>query len=84
MTKNYVENQNLPEIPFCIDNGRIEMIKNGYALIEATSRLNGKECYHILQLSICGKGWENGRYDLPYNWDTFCKFMNIAEFKYSY
>jgi hypothetical protein len=79
-----MKNKIYPKLPSCIDNGFIELIKNDYALIKATSKLNNQECYHILKLTICEKGWCNGRYDLKYNNNTYLQFMELAEGKFWY
>lgn len=34
--------------------------------------------YHIVQLAINGRGWCNGRYDLPDSPKTFEKFNKLA------
>ena len=83
-SKYYNDNKKLPEIPACIDGGFIELMKNNYALIRSTSKLNNQECYNILKLTICGRGWQNGRYDLSYSNETLIKFMEIADGKFWY
>lgn len=79
---------NLPKLNCKLAGGTIEIFKNRWALIKQLSNPSQVQYanftpiyqYHIVKLSMNGKGWCNGRYDLPDTAETIAKFDRIAKY----
>ena len=77
---------NLPKLTGKLAGGTIEIFDNRYALIKQCKNLRQVQSenadpiyhYHIVKLAINGRGWCNGRYDLPDSGETILKFFSIA------
>ena len=88
-TGNIMNNiyENLPALPWNLSDGRIVEFYNGYALIKQCANSNAvkfsnvtpKYNFHIMKLSACGRGWFNGRYDLPDNEETQQRFAKLTQ-----
>ena len=80
--------QKLPTLQGRLSGGTIEQFQSGYALVKQLSNpsqvsyggLMPVYLYHIVKLAANGKGWCNGRYDLPDNEETQNKFLSIARY----
>lgn len=59
-----IGNNTLPQLPRVLDGGTIIDVAGSYYLVLAYSQLWRKDCYHIVKLTACRKGWYNGRYDI--------------------
>lgn len=77
---------NLPKLTGKLAGGTIEMFVNRTALIKQCKNPSQVHYanytpvyhYHIVKLAINGRGWCNGRYDLPDTPETFEKFNKLA------
>lgn len=77
----------LPKLTGKLAGGTIELFENRTALIRQCkneSQVHSANYtpvyhYHIVKLAINGRGWCNGRYDLPDTYETFIKFDKIAQ-----
>lgn len=76
----------LPKLTCKLAGGTIEIFKNRYALIRQLKNPSQVQYanftpvyqYHIVKLSINGRGWCNGRYDLPFTTETRERFNKLA------
>lgn len=88
-----MKTRTLPKLRCRLAGGTIEQFKNGYALVKqlknpfqvSYSNLKNEICipvyqYHIVKLTMNGRGWCNGRYDLPDTEDTQNKFLKLASY----
>ena len=79
---------NLPELRCKLADGTIEIFKNRWALVKQLSNpsqvyyanFTPVYRYHIVKLTIDGRGWCNGRYDLPDTDETRTKFFSLANY----
>jgi hypothetical protein len=78
---------NYPKLQGKLAGGTIELFHNRYALIKQCKNPSQVQYanytpvyhYHIVKLAMNGRGWCNGRYDLPDNGETILKFYSLAK-----
>ena len=79
----------LPPLRGKLSSCTIEAVNNNYVLLKelmnpsqvayADVYIEPVYCYHILKIEMGGRGYCNGRYDLPCNQDSNNRFYQISK-----